>query len=146
ASRPEGTVIEATLPRSHRGVRSRRATNEPRAPGQPQPAEVEPVVTETNAPPPKPANKSPVAAVPRYEQTVMFEEERRELEREERQREAYMVRTYSDGLPPMKVVGVGGGGCNAVNRMIAEQIPGVQSVAVNTDAQALQLSPAELKI
>ncbi|MEX2247150.1 MAG: cell division protein FtsZ [Dehalococcoidia bacterium] len=57
-----------------------------------------------------------------------------------------MTRTYSDGLPPIKVVGVGGGGCNAVNRMIAEQIPGVQFVAVNTDAQALQLSPAEVKI
>ena len=57
-----------------------------------------------------------------------------------------MSRSYSDGLPPIKVVGVGGGGCNAVNRMIAEQIPGVQFVAVNTDAQALQLSPAELKI
>jgi cell division protein FtsZ len=57
-----------------------------------------------------------------------------------------MTRAYSDGLPPIKVVGVGGGGCNAVNRMIAEQIAGVQFVAVNTDAQALQLSPAEIKI
>ncbi|MBF6598972.1 MAG: cell division protein FtsZ [Dehalococcoidia bacterium] len=76
----------------------------------------------------------------------MFEEEVRELRREQQQREARMTRTYADGLPPIKVVGVGGGGCNAVNRMIAEQIAGVQFVAVNTDAQALQLSPAELKI
>jgi cell division protein FtsZ len=76
----------------------------------------------------------------------MFEEELRELKREEAQREATMNRAYSDGLPPIKVVGVGGGGCNAVNRMIAEQIPGVQFVAVNTDAQALQLSPAEVRI
>ena len=53
---------------------------------------------------------------------------------------------YHDGLPPIKVVGVGGGGCNAVNRMIQEQIPGVQFVAVNTDAQVLQLSPADVKI
>ena len=57
-----------------------------------------------------------------------------------------MSRAYMDGLPPIKVVGVGGGGCNAVNRMIAEAIPGVQFVAVNTDAQALQLSPAEVKL
>jgi cell division protein FtsZ len=57
-----------------------------------------------------------------------------------------MARAYSDGLPPIKVVGVGGGGSNAVNRMIAEQIPGVQFVAVNTDAQALALSPADVKI
>jgi cell division protein FtsZ len=76
----------------------------------------------------------------------MFEEELQELKREEARREASMVRAYSDGLPPIKVVGVGGGGSNAVNRMIEEQIPGVQFVAVNTDAQALALSPAEIKI
>jgi len=84
--------------------------------------------------------------MPEYRQSVMFQEELKELQREQEQREAIMSRSYSDGLPPIKVVGVGGGGCNAVNRMIAEQIPGVQFVAVNTDAQALQLSPAELKI
>jgi cell division protein FtsZ len=56
------------------------------------------------------------------------------------------TKAYSDGLPPIKVVGVGGGGCNAVNRMISEQIPGVQFVAVNTDAQVLQLSQADMKI
>ena len=81
-----------------------------------------------------------------YRQTVMFEEELKELQQEQERREAMMSRSYSDGLPPIKVVGVGGGGCNAVNRMIAEQIPGVQFVAVNTDAQALQQSPAEVKI
>ena len=146
-------VATAKQPRQKR----ERATAEPppiakRRAGSSEPLAAEPAVhvasasSETNTPPPKPANKSPVAPVPRYEKTVMFEHERRDLEREQRQREAYMVRTYSDGLPPIKVVGVGGGGCNAVNRMIAEQIPGVQFVAVNTDAQALQLSPAELKI
>jgi cell division protein FtsZ len=76
----------------------------------------------------------------------MFEEELRELQQEQERREAIMSRAYSDGLPPIKVVGVGGGGCNAVNRMIAEQISGVQFVAVNTDGQALQQSPAEVKI
>ena len=81
-----------------------------------------------------------------YRQSVMFEEELKELQQEQERREAMMSRSYSDGLPPIKVVGVGGGGCNAVNRMIAEQIPGVQFVAVNTDAQALQQSPAEVKI
>ncbi|TAK62626.1 MAG: cell division protein FtsZ [Dehalococcoidia bacterium] len=81
-----------------------------------------------------------------YRQTAMFEEEVKELQQEQERREAMMSRSYSDGLPPIKVVGVGGGGCNAVNRMIAEQIQGVQFVAVNTDAQALQQSPAEVKI
>lgn len=52
----------------------------------------------------------------------------------------------TDGLPPIKVVGVGGGGCNAVNRMIEERIFGVQFVAVNTDAQALARSQAPTRI
>lgn len=51
-----------------------------------------------------------------------------------------------DGLPPIKVIGVGGGGCNAVNRMIQERIFGVQFMAVNTDAQALAQSDAPAKI
>jgi len=84
--------------------------------------------------------------MPQYRQSVMFEDELEAMKREEAIREAIMTRTYSDGLPPIKVVGVGGGGCNAVNRMIAEQIAGVQFVAVNTDGQALQQSPAEIKI
>ena len=81
-----------------------------------------------------------------HAQAAMFEEEVRELRQETERRESAMSKTYTDGLPPIKVVGVGGGGCNAVNRMIAEHIPGVQFVAVNTDAQALQHSSAEVKI
>lgn len=42
----------------------------------------------------------------------------------------------------MKVIGVGGGGGNAVNRMIEEGLDGVESIAVNTDAQALKSSKA----
>ncbi len=51
-----------------------------------------------------------------------------------------------DGLPPIKVIGVGGGGSNAVNRMMASTLPGVQYVAVNTDLQALDACHAELKV
>jgi cell division protein FtsZ len=46
----------------------------------------------------------------------------------------------------IKVVGVGGGGCNAVNRMISEGIQGIEFVAVNTDAQALQSSLAQTRV
>lgn len=46
----------------------------------------------------------------------------------------------------IKVVGVGGGGSNAVNRMIAAGLQGVEFLAVNTDAQALMLSNAPAKI
>ena len=51
-----------------------------------------------------------------------------------------------DGLPPIKVIGVGGGGSNAVNRMMASRLPGVQYVAVNTDLQALESCAAETKV
>jgi len=47
-----------------------------------------------------------------------------------------------EGLATIKVVGVGGGGSNAVNRMISEGLAGVEFITVNTDAQALQLSQA----
>lgn len=46
----------------------------------------------------------------------------------------------------IKVVGVGGGGNNAVNRMISEGIDGVEFIAVNTDVQVLTLSNAEKKV
>jgi cell division protein FtsZ len=46
----------------------------------------------------------------------------------------------------IKVVGVGGGGCNAVNRMIDEGVQGIEFITVNTDAQALLLSKAPIKV
>jgi len=46
----------------------------------------------------------------------------------------------------IKVIGVGGGGCNAVNRMIEEGLGGIEFVAVNTDAQALLLSKASIRV
>lgn len=46
----------------------------------------------------------------------------------------------------IKVVGVGGGGCNAVERMIKEGLQGVEFIAINTDAQALMLSSAPTRV
>ena len=46
----------------------------------------------------------------------------------------------------IKVVGVGGGGVNALNRMIASGLHGVEFVAINTDAQALLMSDADVKL
>lgn len=54
--------------------------------------------------------------------------------------------TSVDQLVVIKVIGVGGGGNNAVNRMIEHGVQGVDFIAVNTDAQALNLSKAEIKL
>lgn len=54
--------------------------------------------------------------------------------------------TNMDQLATIKVIGVGGGGSNAVNRMIEHGVQGVEFIAVNTDAQALNLSKAQVKM
>lgn len=51
-----------------------------------------------------------------------------------------------ENFAQIKVVGVGGGGSNAVNRMIEEGLQGVEFIAINTDAQALMLSNAPRRI
>jgi len=56
---------------------------------------------------------------------------------------------YQDEIPHgarIKVIGVGGGGNNAVNRMIAANVVGVEFIAANTDVQALQISNAPVKL
>ncbi len=52
----------------------------------------------------------------------------------------------SDNLAVIKVVGVGGGGTNAVNRMVEAGVRGVEFIAVNTDHQALLMSDADRTI
>jgi len=52
----------------------------------------------------------------------------------------------AESFARIKVVGVGGGGCNAVERMIREGLQGVEFIAVNTDAQALMQSQAPTRV
>jgi cell division protein FtsZ len=54
--------------------------------------------------------------------------------------------TSIDSSAIIKVIGVGGGGNNTVNRMVEHGVQGVEFIAVNTDAQALNLAKAEVKI
>src|ERR1700675_2676197 len=63
-------------------------------------------------------------------------------------REAGIRMSFSEELQPakIKVIGVGGGGCNAVNRMIRAKVEGVEFIAANTDLQALKLSQAPVKL
>ena len=55
-------------------------------------------------------------------------------------------RSLQNYLAVIKVVGVGGGGVNAVNRMVESGLRGVEFVAINTDAQALLMSDADIKL
>ena len=57
-----------------------------------------------------------------------------------------MVGDTQNYIAVIKVVGVGGGGCNAVNRMIDAGLKGVEFIAVNTDAQALLMSDADVQL
>ncbi len=56
--------------------------------------------------------------------------------------------SFSEELSPakIKVIGVGGGGCNAVNRMIRAKVEGIEFIAANTDLQALKLCQAPIKL
>ncbi|MBQ5857540.1 MAG: cell division protein FtsZ [Peptococcaceae bacterium] len=57
-----------------------------------------------------------------------------------------LEKNNSGNLACIKVIGVGGGGGNAVNRMIAANVEGVEFIVANTDAQALEMSKAATKI
>jgi cell division protein FtsZ len=52
----------------------------------------------------------------------------------------------NEAFARIKVIGVGGGGCNAVNRMVDEGLQGIEFITVNTDAQALVMSKAQTKV
>lgn len=54
--------------------------------------------------------------------------------------------SYVPSGAQIKVIGMGGGGCNAITRMVREQIRGVEFIAMNTDAQALAVTEAALRI
>ncbi len=57
-----------------------------------------------------------------------------------------MAANPTNYLAVIKVVGIGGGGVNAVNRMIDAGLRGVEFIAINTDAQALLMSDADVKL
>lgn len=57
-----------------------------------------------------------------------------------------MIDTGANYLAVIKVAGIGGGGTNAVNRMVEAGVKGVEFIAINTDAQALLMSDADYKV
>ena len=107
--------------------------DEVEAPVPPHPAPV---------PEPEPVPEPPPAPIPEPPVTRFFEPMPEPAPRLQHAR----VGTLGSYLAKIQVVGVGGAGLNAVNRMIDAGISQVEFVAVNTDLQQLQLSDAELKI
>ncbi len=57
---------------------------------------------------------------------------------------AFGVETGPDNVVTIKVLGIGGGGSNVVNRMVASGTKGVDFIAINTDKQALAVSSANV--
>ena len=123
----------------------------------------EPVAAESAPPAPEPepapfVNQGPAAETPPERLKRVFSEEpkpRRERHEEPsvsnprygREEPAYEPPGSGEPHQPViKVVGVGGAGVNAVNRMVDARIPGVEFMAVNTDLQSLQLCVADVTV
>ncbi len=123
----------------------------------------EPVAAEPPAPEPEPepapfVNQEPAAETPPERLKRVFSEEPKpRYERPEepsvsnprygREEPAYEPPGSGEPHQPViKVVGVGGAGVNAVNRMVDARIPGVEFMAVNTDLQSLQLCVADVTV
>ena len=81
-----------------------------------------------------------------FQPTEQVSEDTTIEERRPAPRESAAPRQETAYIAAIKVVGVGGGGTNAVNRMIEAGVMGVEFIALNTDAQALQVSDADVKI
>jgi cell division protein FtsZ len=119
----------------------------------------EPVAAEPSEPEPAPfVNQPPAAETPPERLKRVFSEEPkpRRQQRDEpsvsnprygREEPAYEPPGSGEPHQPViKVVGVGGAGVNAVNRMVDARIPGVEFMAVNTDLQSLQLCVADVTV
>jgi cell division protein FtsZ len=76
----------------------------------------------------------------------VLERPKRRAGAKERPRQAPLVSSETTGQPIIRVVGVGGAGVNAVNRMVEAEVEGIEFLAVNTDLQSLQQSTADLTL
>ncbi|HXF30716.1 MAG TPA: cell division protein FtsZ [Solirubrobacterales bacterium] len=139
------------------------ARDQPPAPDPEPPARKEPVARDPEPPEPEPAPEPeppadpPESSEPAPERLkrVFAEEPRPRQTTEEflqtprygREEPAYEAPGSGEPHQPViKVVGVGGAGVNAVNRMVDARIPGVEFMAVNTDLQSLQLCVADVTV
>ena len=115
----------------------------------PPPPAVEPPPVAAAPPPPPPVELRPVEPEPRVEPAVAEERPSRWIDPLPEQPARLYTAPRADSaayLAVIRVVGVGGAGLNALDRMIDAGISGVEFVAVNTDIQQLQMSDAPIKI
>ncbi len=175
-SAPEPPAREASRREAPRPPREEAPRREPRARDPeplpeppPEPRREAPAPESRREPAPEPRRDAPAAAEPRREEPrqagdgaperlkrVFAEEPRPRSTRGEeflqtprygRDEPAYEAPGSGEPHQPViKVVGVGGAGVNAVNRMVDARIPGVEFVAVNTDLQSLQLCVADITV
>jgi cell division protein FtsZ len=147
---PPADPPEAPVPGSGHKEEREPAERPPEPPHEP-PAAIPPEPEEVHAyraEAPSPTSPPPVPA-PRERLNRIFADDPREAYETPRYgREEPAPRLDEDGVntPIIRVVGVGGAGVNAVNRMVETQIPGVEFMAVNTDLQSLQLCIADVTV
>ncbi|MDQ8044205.1 MAG: cell division protein FtsZ [Solirubrobacteraceae bacterium] len=162
ADQPQGRSKRATLSEGPLAELFRRTTDEPSTPPgnaptpgtrdtpQPQaPLGNDPVAPRSPMPAPTaPAPEPPRAPAAAAQDAASFTSQRRP-----EVRAAINDRVFNQsaprglaGQPLIKVVGVGGGGVNAVNRMVDANVTGMEFIAVNTDLQSLQTSSADVTI
>jgi cell division protein FtsZ len=79
-------------------------------------------------------------------ENVMDRQAARTAPPEYRREPEYEAARTAPGQPIIRVVGVGGGGVNAVNRMVEAEVEGIEFIAVNTDVQSLQQSTADITL
>jgi cell division protein FtsZ len=144
AEEPTGSTAEAAAPAAGEDPYAARfGRQDPVERSEPQEAPPEP--------PSRPLSPPETRSVPEPGDRVkrVFDErpgEVIEVPRYGRDEPAYAPKGGEPHTPKIRVVGVGGAGVNAVNRMVEAQIPGVEFMAVNTDLQSLQLCIADVTV
>jgi cell division protein FtsZ len=141
AAQPAGEQPPAPQPRPEPPAQHRPEPRRPQPPGaeQPQLTPRERLRSAFNSDIPQDmlAPASPAAEPVPEERPDVYARSERELDAES------AIRTAASGGPVLRVVGVGGAGVNAVNRMVEADIAGVEFLAINTDLQSLQISAAD---
>ena len=149
ASAPVPTPIDEIPPREvpHPSLAARDVP-EPGEPAPPVPSPQERLRHAFSSEIPESIMDAPEPATPAGARTrhIRADEEIDAFARGDAPRESPFAQAKPAGQPVLRVVGVGGGGSNAINRMVEAQITGIEFIAINTDLQSLQESAADVTL